>query len=168
MNEIINSFLSNLREFLPYVVASLFVIGGIESYYLIRVEGKIKRGYRLWSKPLPDGAFQYLTGLSNDIVEPPTKTGFSKVYSFIRVEDREAIISYRKPNWRTSWPYVGYVDLTAPEPKLEYRIALALHILVLLLTYIIPFIPFLVLMMGINFYVETKSIEAYIKGKVNQ
>ena len=168
MSVAINTFLSNLREFLPYIILSLFVIGGIESYNLIRAEGKIKRGYRLWSKPLPDGALEYLSGLSREIVEPPIKIGFSKISSFIRVENGEAVISYRKPGWRTSWPYVGYVDLTALEPKLEYRIALTLHILVLALTYIIPFIPFFVLMMGINFYVETRAIEAYVKGKINQ
>ncbi len=57
-------------------------------------------------------------------------SGKGFAYSFIRVEDNEVIISNAFPVGRTFFPYAGYVDLTEPAPRLQYRSALNLELIV--------------------------------------
>jgi len=46
-----------------------FFWGFVDLFSLVRFEGKIKRGIRIWSKPLPEGARKYLTPFSGSVVK---------------------------------------------------------------------------------------------------
>jgi hypothetical protein len=148
-----------------FVAIISFFWGFVDLIILMCYKGKIKRGIKVWSKPLSDDFRNYLLALQNDIVET-RKTWFheSKI-RFIRIENREVIIYSRRPHWGTSWPYIGYVDLSEPEAVLQFRSSLPMHL------FLLPFIltgiatPFVLLLLVFNYYMESTAIENFLKKK---
>ena len=143
-----------------------FFWGFFDIRALIRYEGKIKRGFKIWSKPLSDDLKNYLSSLPRDVIETK-KTWFSEIKSgFIRVENREVLIYSRRPNWGTSWPYIGCVDLSEPEPVLQFRSSLPMHLFLLPFVLTGVFIPFVIGMMMLNYYMESTAIENFLRRKI--
>jgi len=132
---------------------------GIDSYLIFRFEGKIKRGVRVWSKELSYDSQQYLLGLKSDVVEYQQLLFSKHKTSFIRVQNGEAIIFSTPRRFHSSWPYVGYVDLTFPNPELEYRSSLPGII------FLIPFTILGVIIFFVNFVYQTKSIDSFLENK---
>jgi hypothetical protein len=167
----------NLFEILKMIWAGLMVISFVVAVFsflwgffdipsLVRYEGEIKRGFKIWSKPLSDDFRRYLLSLSQEVIET-RKTLFSERKSaFIRIENQEALIYSRRLNWSTSWPYVGYVDLSEPDPVLEFRSSLPMHLFLMPFVFSISLIPFVVIIMLINYYMESTAIENFIKRKI--
>jgi hypothetical protein len=110
----------------------------------------------------------FVATLSSDIIET-RKTWFSERKSgFIRIENREVLIYCRRSNWSTSWPYVGYVDLSEPDSALEFRSSLPMHLFLIPFVLTVFFIPFVVGMMLFNYYMESTAIENFIKRKISE
>ncbi|MFN8453103.1 MAG: hypothetical protein U0401_00265 [Anaerolineae bacterium] len=164
----IPDFESLFSLFLRYGMLTLlgiFVWGVIDTAFLIKRTGKIKRGIRVWSEPLSPSMRAFLEGLTEDIVEE-RQLFFRKVkVGFIRVENGEAVIQYRRKYWSTSWPYVGYVDLRKVGP-IEYRASLPMHLCLLPFILTIVVIPFVVLLMGVNYYMERGAILGFISKRM--
>jgi len=167
------------HDFGKYLIYSLLffgVLGWIENYYLVRLDGRIKRGFKVWSKPIPEHLSKYLYSLHQNVVEY-RKVGFSRVLSaFIRVENNEAIIQFRKPHWTSGLAYIGYIDLNAVNPQLEYRGSIFGYIPILIVSVLailaaspaVFVILFFGIMLYINFSIETKAIDGFIREKLSK
>lgn len=163
--EILKTVWWNLLIVSFFVAIISFFWGFVDLILLMRYKGKIKRGIKVWSKPLSDDFRNYFLSLQNDIVET-RKTWFheSKI-RFIRIENREVIIYSRRPHWGTSWPYIGYVDLSGPEPVLQFRSSLPMHLCLLPFVVIGAGIPFVLVLLIFNYYMESTAIENFLKKK---
>lgn len=150
----------------PVAVVSFFW-GFFDLYFFIRYEGKIKRGIKVWSKPLSDNLRNYLLTLSSDVIETKKALFFERKTGFIRVENDEALIYYRRPHWSTSWPYVGYVNLSEPDCVLEFRSSLPMHLFLLPFIVSIVAIPFVLILMIFNYYMESTAIINFLKMKAS-
>ena len=124
----------------------LFIPTLIARYLLIRFEGPLKRGVAIWNACLSDDEVQYLHRLTCDI---ETDAGFFRV-------NGRAVLIRSSPPWHTAWPFVGYIDLSAPKPKIEYRTGLP-GVLIL-----IPFGLGFILLLGLSFLVERNAILKFI------
>ena len=122
----------------------------------------------VWRKPLSKDIQNYLLSLSVDIVETDKVFSSERKVAFIRVEGDEALIYGRRFGWRTFWPYVAYVDLSRSECFLEFRASITMHLF--LLTFLSSGImtAFIIFMMGLNYYMETNSIEKFLERKTNE
>jgi len=85
---------------------------------------------------------------------------------FIRVENNEVLIYHRRPHWSTSWPYVGYVNLSEPDSVLEFRSSLPMHLIFLPFIISIVLAPFVIGAIIFNYYMESTTIENYLNQKV--
>jgi len=148
-----------------WIMISIFVWGIIDTIMLLRKGGKLKRGFIIWRRRLSRNERLYLRHLAS-IYVPERK--ISTEQGFIKVSDREALISYRRIFWKTSWPYIGYVDLSKQRAFLEFRGSLPMHL------FFVPFIlsiwgiPFVALMIFLDFAVETSGIEIFLRDQVRQ
>jgi hypothetical protein len=160
-----NSIVESLKSIwfnliiLSFFVAVISFFWGIpDMILLMRFGGKIKRGIKVWSKPLSREAQQYLCSITADVIEK-RKTWISDTrIGFIRVDNKEVLIQYRRPHWSTSWPYIGYVDLTEPDPILQFRSSLPTHLFLLPFVLSIFAIPFVLAFMLFNYYMESTAI----------
>jgi len=152
--------------------------GIADTYRLIRYEGKIKRGIRLFQKPLSEDLRLFLQALSanllvkreasfiEELVISEAKSGEVTI-GFIRVDSDERLIHAGKNGWRTLWPYVVYVNLNQPVPMLEYRVSLPMNLVfvwLFLLTIPVPIVW--LLLCGViywNYHMETKAIQEFLQ-----
>jgi hypothetical protein len=141
----------------------LFVLGIFDSFALLDYAGEIKRGFKIRSEPLSPARHAFLEGLESDVVEEAWLpwAGLT-ITGFIKVQDRQVLIQRRRADWRTSWPYVGYVDLRAETPAIEYRSSLPMHLLLLPFVLTIVAIPFIGLSMVSNYRRERDAILGFI------
>ena len=110
-----------------YIPASIIVIIGLalwnffEQRQLGRTEGSLKRGIRVWAEKLSWETCQKLESLPSIIdVED----------GFVRKEGREVLITEKLPvisfgQRRRGIRYVGYINLSDPDSRIEFRTALA-------------------------------------------
>jgi hypothetical protein len=147
------------------IILAFFCFGiwyAVDSYLISRYEGKIKRGIKIWHRELPYESRQFLLNLKNDVIEY-RKLWFSEYKSaFIRVQNDEALIFSPPEKFRSSWPYVGYVDLTSPSPELEYRASLPG------LMFLISFTFIGVLIFIVNYIFQTRAIFAFLEKKTSE
>jgi hypothetical protein len=111
----------------------------------VKFEGKIKRGIRIWSEPLPVDIERFLRNLSRSILS--TRTG-----RFIRKQDNAVLVQASRVRswlriWR--WPCVAYIDLGNEEPRIEYRSPISITLFFAMLT-------------GIAIWVNFRTIAALI------
>jgi hypothetical protein len=105
-----------LADMLAYVVLIIWI--AVEYYTYITFEGKVKRGIRTWSEPLPVDIERFLQELPRSILS--AKTG-----RFIKKQGNTALIQgiRVKPWWKrvSNTPCVAYIDLCKEKPRIEYR-----------------------------------------------
>lgn len=83
-----------------------------------RTEGNTKRGVMVWAEPISWETRDFLETL-------PPITRYNN--GFIRKQGREVLIAEERSFWQTflvrrrQWAYVGYVNLSAPDRRLEFR-----------------------------------------------
>jgi len=134
----------------------------IDSYSISKYEGKIKRGIKIWGRELPYETQQFLLNLKADVVESK-KVMFSEFKSaFIRVRDDEVVVFSTPRRYHSSWPYVGYVDLTSPNFELEYRGSLPGII------FLIPFTILGLIIFVVNFIIQTRAIDSFLENKTKE
>ena len=158
------SFLSNSQRILVIAIMILGLMWVLELFFLTKLSGKMKRGFKIWSKPLSNELRESLANPAKTIIEPHRYRG-TIFYSFIISENNEVIIcSYP----RTFIPCVAYVNLKNPKAKLEYRGGIS-HFFVIVLalvyaTYLV--IPVFALILTINYWVEIRSIDNFLSKKI--
>ena len=134
-----------------------------------KMDGNLKRGIKISSKPLSSEIRHYLESLSGDIVEY-RETPFGKdISAFIRKQDGEILVHAKQ--WygfrhRRSWPFIGYVNLLSPVPVLEFRSSLPFHLLLISLALSIILLPFIVGMWAFSYSMDTRTIEKFLQSKV--
>lgn len=149
-----------LASFIVFICFGMWFV--IDGYLIRRFEGKIKRGVKIWSKELSHDSWQYLLNLRNDVVEYRKMLLSEQKTAFIRVQAGEAVIFSMPQKFHSSWPYVGYVDLTSAGPELEYRASLPGII------FLIPFTIFGLIIFAINFIFLTRAIDAFLERKTKE
>ena len=103
--------------------AALFVLCIVlsvtEGIRFMGYDGKMKRGVRVGSQPLPEHIVRFLRRLSDDVCEDN---------GFIRKSDNAVLIKpfagfrFRK----FGFPYLAYIDLNREKPRLEHRVSISL------------------------------------------
>lgn len=145
----------------------LTIWGMVDTVFIIRLQGKMKRGIRLFERPLPETTKQFLHALPTDIVVKRKMMIGEATVGFIRVQGNERLMQIRKPRWRTSWPYVVYVDLNELTPVLEYRASLPVSLIFIpwfLITIPVPFLwLFFAGLIYMNYYMETKAMVEFLQ-----
>ena len=170
MDNILN-FLLLAKEILPRIGMVLFVWGTIDNYFLTRYRGKTNRGFTIWSRPLKHDEQHFLENLREDVIDTTKKRiGFQTVTktSFITLNKREVLIRYSHIGQRTSWPLVGYVDLSVPEPQMEYRLSLPMLVATILFTFInIILVVVLLLAFIFSWLFEAGDLKNYLSQKTD-
>ncbi len=149
----------------------IFFLGIIQTILLLRRNSnRLKRGMKLFSRPLTNQELEFLQKMDEDIFTKRKQQFLpfiENIVGFIRTKGNERLIQFRKPRWGTSWPYVGYANLAEPLPELEYRASLFMHLILLpfiisgvALIFVIPF-------MYVNFRTETKAIDSYLQNQID-
>jgi hypothetical protein len=158
---------SDSQSILIVAIMLTFVLMGVESFFLVKLSGKAKRGVKIWSKSLSNATLDLLKKLdypSNHVIEPFKSRG-STIYSFIIVRDHEAIIS---PAPHSFFPCVAYVNFAKTHPNLEYRGGISPFFIFAIAFASAPYfvIPVFALILAINYWAEISSIDNYLKGKL--
>lgn len=87
-----------------------------------RFEGNIRRGVRVWAEPLTWETRQFLETLGDSVRDGRW---------FVRKEGHEVLIGEERNIWSSFWSrrnalrYVGYINLSAPESRIELRAPLS-------------------------------------------
>ena len=169
----------HFQLFVPLFILLLVcdIWGIADTYRLIRYEGKIKRGIRLFQKPMPEDIQLFLQTLSANVrVKREASIGEivgriavagEVTLGFIRVDGNERLIYARKNGWSTQWPYVVYANLGQLVPMLEYRVSLPMNLVFVWLFLLTAPIPFVwLLLCGViywNYRMETKAIQEFLQ-----
>ena len=158
------SFLSNYQRILITATMLLVLMWVVESFFLVKLYGNTKRGFRIWSKPLSNEMRAYLGDPTKNILVPHRISG-NIIYSFIIKKRDEVIIC---PFNRTIFPCVAYVNLIKPNAKLEHRAGVShFFALFLALAYsFYSFIPFFALILILNYWIEIRIIDNYLNRKI--
>lgn len=126
----------------------------IDWFLFLRFGGPLKRGVIVWRERLPQDEVLFFRELSRDIQHDD---------GFIRTDSKAVIIRATRPMlWRTSWPYVAYIDLLRVKPRIEYRMPWPSLLIML------PFLMhplgmlFVTGMLLLNHLVEKKTITNFI------
>lgn len=158
---------------LLFIVLWLFAVvcwfwGVIDLSKLFKPEGKINRGFKIWTRPLRPDLREFLLSQTNDVVEYRKTLFGQRMAGFIRVENKEAVIVYRDAWFRSSFIYIGYVDLNVPDPVLEIHTSLPILLFLVPFVALIVFIPFVVLMLGLGYYIESIIFNRFVDRKINE
>ena len=111
-------------SFAPFIAIvfawAIWALGATVEYDThVKFEGKMKRGIRIWSEPLPVDVERFLRDLPRSILS--TRTG-----RFVRKQADIVLIQGIRVQpwyWRrwSGTPCVAYVDLHNEVPRIEYR-----------------------------------------------
>jgi len=156
--------LSNAQRILVLTIMFLFLAWFFESFFLTRRSGNMRRGFKIWSKPLSSKAQDYLSHLTKYVIET-RRVRLATTYSFVIVEDKEAIIC---PYYRSIFPCVGFANLGEPNAQLEYRGGVS-HFLVFLLALVYPHylvIPVFALVLILNYWLSIWMVDSYLDKKI--
>jgi len=170
--------MANIRDLLlaaqiilPAVGLGLFFWGTVDNYFLTRYGGRINRGFTIWTQPLKSDERQFLNNLREDIVDiKERRFGFQTRIrkDFVMVNSGEVLIRFNRMGQRTSWPLVGYVDLSLSEPLLEYRLSLPMligTILIMLVNIIVVVV--LSIAFVFSWLFETGGLRNYLSQKID-
>ena len=109
------------RRFLALAVpmlgfALLLLIEAVEATRFIQYDGRMKRGLKIGADPLPSEMEYFLRHLSNDITDHVTVAFIKKRGAAVLIQPVPRLRFRGLGVW-----YVGYVDLSAEQPRIEYR-----------------------------------------------
>ena len=96
--------------------ALLLIIQAVEATRFIRYDGRMKRGLKVGAEPLPSEMEHFLRHLSNDITDHVTAVFIKKRGVAVLIQPVPRLYYRGFGVW-----YVGYVDLSAEQPRIEYR-----------------------------------------------
>ncbi|CAG1011220.1 hypothetical protein ANAEL_04118 [Anaerolineales bacterium] len=143
----------NFNAVLGYYFILCFIWLIAEGFLFARFGGPIKRGVMVWREDLPRDSVSFFRALSSDV---------KRDNGFMRTDGKAVIILTRPPFWRTSWPYVAYIDLLRRRLRIEYRVPLP-SLLILLPFFMNPLgFMFVAGMLIANHFVEKKAIANFI------
>lgn len=117
----------------------------------------LRRGVPVYWEQLSEAEVDFLSQISDEVVETVHLFSFQKTGSYIRRSGTEALIVAFERGVGTSFPYVGYVKLDEPTPSLEYRTSLTGFM------FLIPFIavgfkvPLVILGIGAMLYFNFRT-----------
>lgn len=145
-------------------VIVLSIWGLFDAASLTQREGALKRGVKISSQPLLPEQADFLRSLTEDILDPVAPSW--QTPSFIRKQASEVLIyvSDSRIGRFRRLAYVGYVNLNAPRPVLEFRSSLPYHLLLLILLVFV--FPLVIAGFMINFSAEKQAIEAFLREQV--
>jgi hypothetical protein len=180
MNDILSwilTILVILAYIIPMVLVFLFAVGIIGSAIWMIVDmpvfmsfnGKIKRGFRVSSKALTIEQILFLKNLSGNIIEYKDSLIGTNVSAFIVKQNNEILIHAKQWygfRWGRSWPFVGYTDLSVPNPVLEFRSSIPFHLFLICLALSIILLPVIIGMWIVSFNLEKQTIENFLQDKV--
>jgi hypothetical protein len=167
----IRDFLLLAQTILPAIGLWLFFWGIVDNYFLTRYGGKLNRGFTIWSHPLRTDELQFLNNLKEDIVDIKERRFGLQTRTkkdFVMVDGREVLIRFSHMGQRTSWPLVGFVDLSLSEPLLEYRLSLPMligTILIMLVNIIV--VAVLSIAFVFSWLFETGGLRNYLSQKID-
>ena len=109
---------------LTFIIIAFFLLWLLLAFWTIseqrvftRSEGKMRRGIFINAQPLTEDMRRRLESLAGTV---HNRDGF------VRKEGGEVLISQEPQKWRrTSWTYLAYINLSAPESRLEFRMPLS-------------------------------------------
>ncbi|MCX7754862.1 MAG: hypothetical protein N2117_06400 [Anaerolineales bacterium] len=129
-------------------------------------KSSLKRGVKISAQPLTPEQRDFLRGMQGDLNEAG-KTSW-EVPSFIRKRGSEVLIYVSDSRIRRfrRLAYVGYVNLNAPQPVLEFRSSLPYHLL-LFIPLLFVF-PLAIAAFAINFSAEKQAIEAFLREAIGK
>jgi len=168
----VSPFLENV---LIILILSLCIVVWVDRWYLLRYEGNIKRGLKIWSKPLPLNNLTYLNALEEDVVELYFDDAPQKKAAFIRKSNQEVVINYRTLYTTSNlWAYVGYVDLRSRHPRLEFRNSFFVSLCSAIILFIMIFgyaplwvIGISLIFLTMNSWYEAKMIVYFLDRETN-
>jgi len=141
----------NLMELAGCYFFALIIPAFIGNLRITDFRGSLTRGVPVWREDLSDDLVQALRGVHWDL---------ENIDGFIRVDGQIRLVNARHSFYRTSWPYVGYVDLSVSRPKIEYRTPLPG--LLILIPHFVLFSPFVIAVLGLNHLIERGAIRNFI------
>lgn len=154
-----------LCGFVVLAVVVLNIWSMFDSASLKQVDGNLKRGIKISSRPLAAEQLDFLRRFDGNIIEPGRVSWHAP--SFIQKRDGQVLIyaGDSRLNRPRRLAYLGYVNLNAPRPALEFRSSLPYHLLLLTLLPIL--LPLIALAFVINDSVEQKAIQTFLDEKMN-
>lgn len=163
--------ISLIKESGPEIVMLLAIWGIFDNYLLTRYGGKVNRGFTIWSQILKSDEIEYLMGLTEDVVDvksrrfglhTKTKT------DFIMKSGSEALIRFNHMGQRTSWSLVGFVELSALEPHLEFRLSLPMLLASMSFMFFgVAFVVIFLIAFSFSWLFETGGLRNYLSNKVD-
>lgn len=164
MLEIVEFLWSRLLFYSLWFSILCLILGIIETTLLIRKGGKkLKRGCKIYGRPLNNKEKEFLQALNEDIFTEDKIFLGTFDRGFIRRKKTEYLMRSRSYDLRTVWPYVGYVNLMQPDPELQYRISLFMHLALLVTVVSGVGLLFTGPVMYINFRGETGTLNEYLQ-----
>lgn len=106
--------------------ALLLIIHLVEATRFIQYDGRMKRGLKIAAEPLPSEMEYFLRHLSNDITDHVTAVFIKKRGVAVLIQPVPRLYGQGFGGW-----YVGYVDLSAEQPRIEYRAPISATLLLL-------------------------------------
>ena len=169
ITNVANSIPPDLKGALQAIGILMFLLATLDNYLLIRYGGKPNRGFAIWKQPLNIGEKSFLEDLKEDIVDEKEKQYVFRTIikrDFIMKTGNKVLLRFNHMGQRTSWPLVGYVDLSLPEPQMEYRLSLLMLILTVLIM-LINIITFVVLILAfiLSWFFEAGNLRKYLSEK---
>jgi hypothetical protein len=171
--------MSNLDKWVEWLPFILFVFGWLFALFcliwgiidirmLVKPDGKIKRGFKIRTKPLSPDAQQYFMSISEDVIERQRTFLGERISGFIRVKDNEVVVFYRDARLRSSWPQIGYVNLNSSERVMEIRSSLPMYLFLIPFALTVIMIPFVLILVGIVYYRESASLTGFLNRKIEE
>jgi hypothetical protein len=117
-----------LFVFAAFVVLSIAAV--MEAARHVRLEGRMRRGLPVWKEALSEGTVVFLAGLSEDVFD-----GHGR---FIRKQNNNVLVQGIHIAERALVPYIGYIDLSAQEPRIQYLVPISVLPIVALLLIGVP------------------------------
>ena len=112
---------------------------------LKKLEGDMVWGIKVGKRALSKEAYEYLSLLSEDVIETRNIFFVEKVIGFIRVKNGKATIYKRSSPWGRTWPYIGCVNLMSSDRHIEFRSSLPLFLALLPFFVSVVLIPLVIL-----------------------
>lgn len=168
MFETLELLWSRLLMITFWLTIPCFFLGFIEMMLLVRKGGtKLKRGFRIYGRSLSTKERTFLESLNEDIETKEKSLLWKHDWGAVRRINNEILVQFRSPKWRSSWPYVGYINLAQPITEVQYRTVIFPHL------FLLPFIIsgvgalFVAPLMYLNFRNETRGIDNYLENLIN-